>query len=277
MDERRRIALLWIALAVALSPSLVDLAEHVVVRPWARVAIVFPFLLAWSVRRDRSRARPALDGYLWIALGLLFSVVGVGGGMPRVARPGIALGVIGLARVTGFPSTPVALLAAFAIPLPSVVLGAFEPGLEGIVGLAMASLADVVGVPAQLDLRTMNSLRFVTPRGVLELVPGDGALSLAWALAGVAWFGAVLRGTPLRQAARSVARWSFLALPIQACGLAIACAATLAGVAGPARLGLDFWPLFAVCAGIWKVARAAAPARSEAAAPDVEPTVRSQA
>jgi len=258
--EKRRVALMWIALAAALSPALADWAAHVVLRPWARASIVFPLLLAWSIRRDRSRARPALDGYLWIALGLAFSVVGVGGGMPRVARPGIALCVIGLARATGYPSLPVAMLAAFAMPLPSVLFGASGTGLEALVGRAMTSIAGLLGMPAELDARTLNSLRFVTPGGVLELVPGDGALSLAWALAGVGWFGAALRGAALRDAALASARWSVLALPIQTCGLALAGAATLAGAAGPARLGLDFWPLLAVCVGVWHVARSAAAA-----------------
>jgi hypothetical protein len=269
--------LLWIALAAALSPSILNLVEHVTTRPWARCAAVFPFLLGWLAWRRRERVEPAADGFVWLALGLAFSVVGAGGDMPRLARPGIALGIVGLARATGFPPTPIALLAAFAVPLPSVLLAIFEPGVEDVAARAAAALAGVSGAAVELDRSRIDVLEFVVPAGALELVPGDGALSLGWALAGVGWFGGLLRAAPLRELVESALGWGFAAVPIQAVGVGLACAASLAGRPAGARILLDYWPLLVVAVGLWRVARPLEGTRSQGQPTDLGAGLRSRA
>jgi hypothetical protein len=269
--------LLWIALAVALSPSIVNLVEHVATRPWARCAAPFPFLLGWLAWRHRERAQPAADGFVWLAIGLVLSIVGAGGDMPRLARPGIALGVIGLARATGFPPTPTALLAAFAIPLPTALLGAFEPGLEALVARAIAAGAAALGTAVELDASRLDVLRFVVPRGALELVPADGALSLAWALAGIGWFGGLLRAAPPRELVRTALRWGVVAVPIQAAGIGLACAVSLAGSPSGGRTLLDLWPPLAVAAGLWRAMRPVGSRRSHGQPTGLGAELRSRA
>jgi hypothetical protein len=250
MAPKDRSWLLWIALAVALSPALIDWVQQVTTSPWARGAAVFPLLLAWSVRDDASPVRPKRDGVAWLALGLALTLVGVGGGMPRVGRPGIAFAAIGLARAIGFPSTPRMLLAAFAIPIPSQVLAALAPGLEAAVAGLVARGATLAGVGAHLDESRLSALRFVSPAGFLELFPGDGGVSLAWSFAGIGWFAAVQRGAALPGALRAAAGPVLVAFVLQALVLALACGATLFGAAALARAVLDHCVLVATLAAL---------------------------
>lgn len=239
MTSKGRSWLLWVALAVALSPALLDWVLQVGTSPWARGAAVFPVLLLWSAYHDETPVRPFGDGFAWLAVGLVMTLIGVGGGMPRVGRPGIALAVIGLARAIGFPSTPRALLAAFAIPIPSQLLAVLAPGLEGAVASLVARAAGLAGVGAHVDATRMSAMRFVAPQGFLELFPGDGGLPLAWSFAGIGWFAAVQRGAAVPAALRAASGPVLVAFAVQAFVLAVACAATLFGGAAFARMLLD--------------------------------------
>lgn len=251
--------LLWSALAVALSPSLVDLARHVVANPWARGAAVFPFLLAWSAYTAEERDRPARDGLVWLALGVALSLVGVGGGMPRVGRPGIALAVIGLARATGAPPLRCALLAAFAIPPPTQLVALLSPGLEGAAAWLAARVAGLLGSGALVDWSRAREIRLVaSDGGALSLYPADGGLALAWSLAGVGWFAAVRRGGSLRAASRRALRWGTAALPLQALALGAASALALLGAPHAARAGLDAVVAVAAIAALWLAVRGTA-------------------
>lgn len=256
MKPKPRSWLLWVALAAALSPALIDWVRQVVTSPWARGAAVFPLLLLWSASRDETPARPARDGFAWLVLGLALTVVGIGGGMPRVGRPGIALAVIGLARALGFPGTPCVLLAAFAIPIPSQLLAALAPGLEGAVASLAARGASLAGIDAHVDPLRTSALPFVTPAGALELFPGDGGLPLAWSFAGLGWFAAVQRGASAPAALRATARPVLAAFAVQAGVLALACTATLFGAAPLARTVLDQWVLVATLSGLGLVLHA---------------------
>lgn len=242
--------MLWVALGVALSPVLLDWSLQVWTSPWARGAALFPLLLLWSARHDRAPARPARDGFAWLALGLVMTLIGVGGGMPRAGRPGIALAVIGLARAIGFPRTPRALLAAFAIPIPSQVLATLTPGLETAVASLVARGGALAGVSAHLDATPAGALRFVASHGVLELFPGDGGVPLAWSFAGIGWFTAVQRGAAIPAALRASVGPAVTGLVLQAFVIAFACIATLLGAAGFARTLLDQCVLVATLAAL---------------------------
>lgn len=250
MGLKGRSWLLWIALGVALSPALIDWVRQVTTSPWARGAALFPLLLLWSVRRDATPVRPVRDGFGWLALGLVLTVIGVGGGMPRVGRPGIALAAIGLARAIGFPSTPRMLLAAFAIPIPAQLLAALAPGLEAAVAGLVARAATLAGVAAHLDESRVSALRFVAPAGYLELFPGDGGLPFAWSLAGIGWFAAVQRGAESFGALRATLAPALAAFALQAIVLVMACSATALGAAAFARVLLDHWVLPATLAAL---------------------------
>jgi hypothetical protein len=252
--KRRDAIVLWIAVAAALSPSLVDLAVHVAMKPWVRGTAIFPLLFAWCAFTASGPSRPARDGLPLLLLGVAAAFIGVGGGMPRVGRPGIALAVIGVARMTGRPPLPVALLAIWLVPFPTQFVEALAPGLEALVARVAAALGNFAGIPAEADARRVTALWFVTASGPLQLFPGDGGLPLAWTFAGLGWFAALQRRLPIAGCARTALRWWIAALPLQIAALAIACAAALFGALAGARTWLDGFPLLATLLGVaWAV------------------------
>ena len=266
--EHRGHTVLWIALAAALSPLLVDLAAHEAGNVWARGAAIFPLLLAYCAWRDTSPPLPSRDGLVLLVLGVAVAFVGVGGGMPRVGRPGIALSVIGLARMTGRPSLRCALLALWVIPFPTQIIEALAPGLDAVVANLSAHVATALGVAAHVDASHVVALWLVVPAGRLELFPGDGGVALAWTFAGLGWFVAVRSEATLTEAARIALRWMVAALPLQAAALALACAMALLGRPGLGRALLDHFLLVATLLGLALALRfhVGSPVRSEIAA-----------
>jgi len=234
---------LWVALLLALSPSLVDLAAHQVAQPWARPSAIFAPLWALAALRDRSPRRPHRDGYLLLAVGVGIALACVGGGMARLGRPGIPIAMVGLARALGRPSLPRALLAVWMIPVPDAITKALSPGLEAAVGMGAAALARALGVDA-----SFADEQLVGPSGALALEPADGGLPLVALLAGLAWYRAASSDAPLGAAVRASLRavpWGFAA---QAAGLVFACALAIAGAPRAARDLLHH--------GVWMVATA---------------------
>lgn len=248
--EHRGHSVLWIALAAALSPVLVDTASHVVTNEWARGTAVFPFLLAYCAWKDTSPSRPSRDGLVLLVIGVAVSFIGVGGGMPRVGRPGLVLAVIGLARLTGRPSLGCALLALWLIPLPTQLIEALAPRLDAVVASAAAHIATAMGVAAHVEPGHVDTLLLVGPAGRLDLLPGDAGLPLAWTFAGLGWFAAVRRRLSSSAATRLAGRWMLVAIPLQAAALAAACVTTLLGRPVFARAVLDHFPLGAVLLGL---------------------------
>ena len=248
--ENRGHTVLWIALAAALSPLLVDLAAHVVGNRWARGAAIFPLLLAYCAWRDPSPRTPSRDGLVLLVLGVAVAFVDVGGGMPRVGRPGIVLAVLGLARMTGRPSLRCALLALWMIPFPTQIIEALAPGLDAVVANLAAHFATALGVASRVDASHVVALRLIVPAGRLELFPGDGGLALAWTFAGLGWFVVVRREAPLAEAARIVVRWMMTAIALQAVTLALACAVALFGRPALGRALLDHFLLVATLLGL---------------------------
>lgn len=248
--EHRGHSVLWIALAAALSPVLVDTATHVATNEWARGTAIFPFLLAYCAWKDTTPLRPSRDGLVLLGIGVAVSFIGVGGGMPRVGRPGLVLAVIGLARMTGRPSLGCALLALWLIPLPTQLIEALAPGLDAVVANAAAHIASAMGVASHVEPGHVDTLLLVGPAGRLDLLPGDAGLPLAWTFAGLGWFAAVRLGLSLSAAARLAARWMLMAIPLQVVALAAACLMTLLGRPALGRAGLDHFPLIAVILGL---------------------------
>jgi hypothetical protein len=257
-----RSLVLWLALGAALSPSLVDLARHWALEPWARYSALFVPLLVLAGWTDPRAGRPRADGYALLGLGLILSVATVGGGMPRLGRPGIVLAVLGLARVLGRPSPARALLAAFAIPVPYALSSALGPGLALLAAHATAAAAHAAGGAVEL-LRSDGAIRLAGAQGSLTLGPVDGGLPAIALLAGLGWYRAARRGAPVAGAAWTALRWAPLGLAAQALLLAGAGTVFLVGQPAVARGILDH--------GVWAVAAAALLATRRHPAPEPAP------
>ncbi len=205
--------LLWLVLAAALSPTLLDWGRHLVAEPEARYAALFvPLLLHLAWLRPSSEPRRALA--LWVViLAVLFAFLAVGGGVTRLGRLAVPFAVLGMAAWLGRPGPAVAVLAFFAIPVPH-------------------ALVDRVG----------KLLEFL-PQTSLVLEPADAGLGLVALLAGFGYHAAVARGAGVLPGIWRACVWALCALPLQAGLLLGALALASLGNDSLARTALIHAPL----------------------------------
>jgi hypothetical protein len=229
-----RSAVLWLGLVAAFSPVVVDLLRHCAAEPWACYALVFVPLLAVCVRQSRAGARPSADGYLWLLAGILIELVAIRADAIRMARPGLALAVIGLCRGFGLASTPASALAFWLVPVPSMILAFASPDLE--MAWARLALGPLGLLGAQMSL---DGTRVFAPAGVLELRPSDGGLTLLALLSGLGWYASIRAGCEAPAAARRALAWGASAIPIQAAAMLLALGALASRSPELARLMLD--------------------------------------
>jgi len=234
--------LLWGLLGLAASPVLVDTVRHFAGTPWASYCLVFWALFVRELLRKPVDVYPRGVGWLLVAAGIGIELVMVQAGWPRMGRPGVALAMLGMALGLGHPRPVVALLALWAVPLPSFAANLASPGLERL----LFSLAGFVLAPLGIALEVVlphpdETLATVGSRE-MPVFGADGGLYLAALLAGLAFYTAVraqLRPIPLL---RRMIAWAALALPIQLAAVIAACAILAAGWPETARLGLSYSP-----------------------------------
>jgi len=243
-----RSAVLWLGLVGAFSPVLVDLLRHCAAEPWARYALVFVPLLAVCVRQSRAGARASADGYLWLLAGVLIELVAIRADAIRMARPGLALAVIGLCRGFGLASLPASALAFWLVPVPSMILALVSPDLEMF--WARLALGPLGLLGAQLSL---DGARVLAPTGVLELRSSDGGLPLLALLSGLGWYASIRAGGAAPAAARRALAWGASAIPLQAAAMLLALGVLASGSPELARLMLDaiVWGAVAAVALGW--------------------------
>jgi hypothetical protein len=235
---------LWLALPVALSPSLVELVGHWMREPWSRASAIFVPLGLLAAAADASPVRPRRWGWLLVALGLALALFGSVGGAEALGRLAIPLAVIGMACAVGRPAPPVAAISLFVVPPPFAIASLASPAAER----AVAGLAVVVGGA----LGASWSLGDATIRaagGDLRLGAEDLGVPLAHLLAGLGYCAGVAGGgDPLRSALRAL-RWALWALPGQI--LALGVAFVLLGSVGArtARGFLEAFPVVVAAVG----------------------------
>jgi hypothetical protein len=204
-DPRRSNAVAWLAVAVALSPVLVDTALHALREPWARPALLFALVLSYRAWKSDGEAPRAP----WLGFSLAFVAAVAGAALaaaawPRFGRLAIPLCVLGLSMRSGRPTFAIAGIALWCLPPPSVFLELASPGLE----TAWTTLA-----------------RLLSPEGArfpFAVGAQDGGFALAWWLAGAGYVRALdlgrggWRGLPLCLAG------ALAAFPIQLAALWVA-------------------------------------------------------
>jgi len=248
--------LLWGALAVALSPALLDLLQHWTGEPWARPFLLVAALGLLAAWRDERHTPPRPLGYLLVAAGVALVLIAAGGGMTRLGRPGLPLAIVGMALVVGRPVLPIALLSCWAVPPPKALLAALPPGLETALGWA------AIGVTRAFEgTASFGKEGLVLDGATLRLDAPDGGVPLALMLAGLGWWSRARLGGTVRDSLRAALRLAPWGLAAQALVLCLAFAMLAAGAAGGARALLDHaaWAVlaFALLAGAKQVARSA--------------------
>ena len=102
---------------------LVDLARNVAAQAEDRVTLLAPLLLLLALRSDANApAPPRRDGLVALAAGVVLEVFGVAAESWSLARLGLPVAAMGLARYAGRPPVAVAALLLFAIPLPDTLV-----------------------------------------------------------------------------------------------------------------------------------------------------------
>jgi hypothetical protein len=223
----------WIALAVAFSPVLVDLGRTVAQSAEDRVIVLAPLLLLLSLRGEPTTlARGHRDGVLGIALGIGLELIGLASGSQSIARLGLPIAALGLARLSGWPTLGSTALLFFAIPLPDTLVLLASPALQSAMVEATGALLRGAGASVQAD-----GLALIGPAKRIVLDPAEGMASLALALAALGWYSALRAGTGVGSAASRAALLVPLALPLQMIVMLVTGALLAAGLGGAA----GFW------------------------------------
>jgi len=234
-------AAILVALGFAFSPLLLDLARHFAEVGWTRYALVFPPLLAWQIIRAGPCEPSPRAGWALVSLALLVELIAVGGGVPRFGRPALVLALLGAGRALGLAPVPTLLLAAWAIPIPSGLLGRLGSPLTDALGQAAALIG---GLSAQPD---PSGVRLQAAEGEsLLLRPSQAGVTLVALLSGLGWLAGLrgeagLAGCALRAAALGLAAPLLQLFVVLAAGTVLAAgrpeAAALLWVATPWVLG----------------------------------------
>ena len=139
--------ILWFGLLAASYPTLAELLGHIAEEPGAASCLVFWALLALEVSRREPRGRRRSIGLVLVILAILIQYAMHVSDWPRYARPGLALGFVGLGLALGHPAPRVLWIALWTIPIPSIVVSLTSPQLESGLLLATSSLLELVGAP----------------------------------------------------------------------------------------------------------------------------------
>lgn len=234
---------LWGALAVAFSASWMDLLRHWTEEAWTRPSVLFLALFVLAAVRDRRRQAPWWGGGVLVAAGLALSLIAFAGSLARLGRPGLPLGIIGMALAMGRPTLAISLLALWVIPPPFAVSNALSPGLEHGLAWLAAGAAEAGGLHVVLNRRSLE-----IAGATLGIQQTDGGIPLVIYLAGIGWWSAVRAGSGIRDALASAARTAPLGFAAQSLLLCIAFALLAGRAPDAARVVLDHgaWPVLAL-------------------------------
>ncbi len=217
---------LWLALLVALSPTLHDLMGHWLLHSWSRYSLGFVPLLILAIRAD-SPGRPLRGPALaLIAVCLVGQILASLASVIYVARPLAGAAVAGLLLYLGRGRPRSALLALCLIPVPSMLMNRWLGGAElaRSAAEAAASLVSTLGVSVQAvgPILTAGDLQ-------LRVEPQWGGVLLALQGLGLAWYYSVARNLSVRATATALVAAAILAFPVQLAVLVLSALALGAG------------------------------------------------
>jgi hypothetical protein len=167
----------------------------------------------------------------------VLEVIGLVGGSWSIARFGLPIAILGIARWTGAMSLSVAALAFWMIPIPDFIIGLTTPNLESALLKAVVAVAQPIGI-------YVNAVGPVASTAVhkFEMHPYDTGIRIAFMLSAFGWFVAAIRGARPIQLAAKAACFAVLAIPVQFIAVLIALLLLSAGWPNAA----DAWLLHGV-------------------------------
>jgi hypothetical protein len=186
--------LVWMALALASMPILLDLADHMLERSWTWYALVFPPLAWLAIREAQSGAPRAPAAWMFVLLGLVAQGWALASGQPRHGRLGVVLAVIGVLELQGRPSPRAWPLLVLCVPIPRALLVKAAEPVSSWIAHGVAQLDRWRGIPS-----IVRGAQIELPSGVLSIEPSDPGWQLGLLAFGLAWFGTQrARCSPMR-------------------------------------------------------------------------------
>ncbi len=233
--------LCWSLLLAAFSPVLIDLARHLVERPWAAYCLVFIPLFARELLREAPGPRRPGLGWLLLGVALAAELLLVAGGFTRAARLLLPVAALGVSQLTGRPRLRTGLLLFGFVPVPHALVSLGSPGLEAAFAGVAARVLRAAGFPALVEADRYETTLHVGAE-TLGLFDRDGGLSVAVLLFGLGWYAGLRWGWPVLTTLLRALAASLLFAPLEI--LAIALAGGLLGMSAPldVRFFLDVAP-----------------------------------
>jgi hypothetical protein len=208
---------LWIALFAGFSPAI---AQFVGFEAWYAPpsTLLAPVLIAICLwRKNVPRETPRRAGAAWIAVGLLFELVGIALRTWTCEWLGFPVAVVGMALWLGNPSWRIAVLALGLVPIPDSIRNAHTPGAETALLSGACAVWRALGVAFSC---TGPVARFGDRH--LELIPDDVGWVFAPLLAQLGWFIAVSARMSTLRALRTALFFAAAALAIAPLAIALA-------------------------------------------------------
>lgn len=202
----------WLALFVAFSPILLDLAGQLAELPEERGIAFVALLLLLAILQDpvEEAASGHAAGLLGVGIGVLLLILGIVTGSWSIARVGLPVAALGLAIARGAPRPMVMVLAFLAIPIPHSLVLLTSPELETMLTRAAMGALSALGH----SIPTTGASIGAAP-DTIHLVPHQGVVTLGVPLAALGWYSAVREGSSPRTAVLRAAAGGLLALPLQ--------------------------------------------------------------
>ncbi|MDJ0788378.1 MAG: hypothetical protein QNK05_16345 [Myxococcota bacterium] len=251
--HREREGLIWLFLALAASPVLLDTASHLLVRPWAAYCLVFWVLFVREVLRTPAGYAPRASGWLLVAVAMSIELLLVRADWARWARPAVALAMAGAAIGIGHPRGWKIGLAFWTVPMPTLAASLASPQLERLYLKAAELLATPLGHTFLVTQPKTGITRLEVAAGSMDFVAADGGLYVATLLAGLGFYTALREGLEPSAVLRRMATFVVWALPLQIVAVGIAVAVLIAGWPEAARLGLSVGPWLLATIGVFTV------------------------
>lgn len=208
---------LWIAAAVAFSPSLADLLGHALELPRDRLSFVVATILflraAFLLRGETPAPR---QGAAILLTAVVLQFFGILGDASTLQRLSVSLALVGVARFSGRPPRAAALLALWMVPIPVSLLEPFRAVLENAAAAWVATVAGLLA-PAATAIGPVVRL----DDAALELHASDAGIQLAHLLSSLGWYAAALRGERLAGDLRRAALFAVLGLLLAFVSLAV--------------------------------------------------------
>jgi hypothetical protein len=227
---------------VAFSRVLLDLATSLgEVDAFWPILLPLPLMLLCIRHETPPSGDRGRGGGVLLTAGVGLNLLGILVDAWSIARYGLPLAVIGVARLTGRPALGVALMSLWLVPLPTSILALATPGPETAFATLGAAVVAALGAPLEAVGPGIRG-----PAGSLLFNAMHSGIVLAAGLSLLGWYAGLRQGRSLAGALGRAVAGALLAFPIHGVGVCIAAGILWAGFPGIGQAFVDWGVLAGV-------------------------------